>query len=35
MLAHGLRRFAQGIYILWYPLKAEDGGDGPCGRNVD
>jgi len=23
MLAHGLRRFAQGVYILWYPLKAD------------
>jgi 23S rRNA (adenine2030-N6)-methyltransferase len=23
MLAHGLRRFAQGIYVLWYPLKAD------------
>jgi len=22
MLAHGLRRFAQGVYLLWYPLKA-------------
>ena len=24
MLAHGLRRFAQGVYLLWYPLKADD-----------
>ena len=23
MLAHGLRRFAQGVYLLWYPLKAD------------
>ncbi len=23
MMAHGLRRFAQGIYLLWYPLKAD------------
>ena len=38
MLAHGLRRFAQGVYLLWYPLKADDtaetyrcGGDGAWG----
>lgn len=24
MLAQGLRRFAQGIFVLWYPLKADD-----------
>jgi 23S rRNA (adenine2030-N6)-methyltransferase len=24
MLAHGLRRFAQGVFLLWYPLKADD-----------
>ena len=23
MLAHGLRRFAQGVFVLWYPLKAD------------
>jgi 23S rRNA (adenine2030-N6)-methyltransferase len=23
MLGHALRRFAQGIYVLWYPLKAD------------
>ena len=23
MLAQGLRRFAQGVYVLWYPLKAD------------
>ena len=23
MLAHGLRRFAQGVYLLWYPVKAD------------
>ena len=23
MLAHGLRRFALGVYLLWYPLKAD------------
>lgn len=23
MLAHGMRRFAQGVYMLWYPLKAD------------
>ena len=23
MLAHGLRRFAQGVFLLWYPLKAD------------
>jgi 23S rRNA (adenine2030-N6)-methyltransferase len=23
MLAHGLRRFAQGVYLLWYPLKTD------------
>jgi len=23
MLAQGLRRFAQGVYLLWYPLKAD------------
>ena len=23
MLAQGLRRFAQGIYVVWYPLKAD------------
>jgi 23S rRNA (adenine2030-N6)-methyltransferase len=23
MLAHGLRRFAQGVYLLWFPLKAD------------
>ena len=22
MLVHGLRRFAQGVFVLWYPLKA-------------
>lgn len=24
MLAHGLRRFAGGVYLLWYPIKADD-----------
>lgn len=24
MLAHGLRRFAQGVYLLWYPVKADE-----------
>ncbi len=24
MLAQGLRRFAQGIFVLWYPIKADD-----------
>ena len=24
MLGHGLRRFAGGVFILWYPLKADD-----------
>ncbi len=24
MLAQGLRRFAQGVFLLWYPLKADD-----------
>ena len=23
MLVHGLRRFAQGVFVLWYPLKAD------------
>lgn len=23
MLAHGLRRFAQGVFVVWYPLKAD------------
>ena len=23
MLAHGLRRFAQGVFVGWYPLKAD------------
>jgi len=23
MLGHGLRRFAQGVFVLWYPLKAD------------
>lgn len=23
MLGHGLRRFAQGVFLLWYPLKAD------------
>jgi 23S rRNA (adenine2030-N6)-methyltransferase len=23
MLAHGLRRFAQGVYLVWYPVKAD------------
>jgi 23S rRNA (adenine2030-N6)-methyltransferase len=23
MLAHGLRRFAQGVFLLWYPVKAD------------
>jgi 23S rRNA (adenine2030-N6)-methyltransferase len=23
MLAHGLRRFAKGVYLLWYPVKAD------------
>lgn len=23
MLAHGLRRFTQGVFLLWYPLKAD------------
>ncbi|MCX7348765.1 MAG: 23S rRNA (adenine(2030)-N(6))-methyltransferase RlmJ [Alphaproteobacteria bacterium] len=23
MLAHGVRRFAQGVFVVWYPLKAE------------
>jgi 23S rRNA (adenine2030-N6)-methyltransferase len=23
MLAHGLRRFAQGVFLLWYPIKAD------------
>jgi 23S rRNA (adenine2030-N6)-methyltransferase len=23
MLAHGLRRFAGGVYLLWYPMKAD------------
>lgn len=27
MLAHGLRRFAQGVYLLWYPLKADGTGE--------
>ncbi len=24
MLGHGLRRFATGVFLLWYPLKADD-----------
>ena len=24
MLAHGVRRFATGVFVLWYPLKADD-----------
>lgn len=24
MLAHGLRRFAQGVFLIWYPVKAGD-----------
>lgn len=24
MLRHGVRRFAQGVFIVWYPLKADD-----------
>lgn len=24
MLAQGIRRFAQGVFLLWYPLKADD-----------
>lgn len=24
MLAHGIHRFASGIFVLWYPLKADD-----------
>jgi 23S rRNA (adenine2030-N6)-methyltransferase len=24
MISHGLHRFSQGIYLLWYPLKADD-----------
>ena len=27
MLAQGLRRFAQGVYVLWYPLKADQTGE--------
>jgi 23S rRNA (adenine2030-N6)-methyltransferase len=27
MLAHGLHRFAQGVYLLWYPLKADQTAD--------
>lgn len=27
MLAHGLRRFAQGVFVLWYPLKADPIGE--------
>lgn len=23
MLAHGVRRFAQGVFVVWYPLKAD------------
>ncbi|MGQ0484902.1 MAG: 23S rRNA (adenine(2030)-N(6))-methyltransferase RlmJ [Hyphomicrobiales bacterium] len=30
MLAEGIRRFATGIFMLWYPVK----GDGPAGRIV-
>jgi 23S rRNA (adenine2030-N6)-methyltransferase len=26
MLAHGLRRFAQGVFLLWYPIKDDDTG---------
>ena len=29
MLAHGLRRFARGVFVLWYPLKA-----GPTAETV-
>src|SRR5439155_14209051 len=31
MLGHGLRRFASGCYILWYPLKADDSAAIVCG----
>lgn len=27
MLAHGLRRFAQGVFVLWYPLKKDPIGE--------
>jgi 23S rRNA (adenine2030-N6)-methyltransferase len=38
MLAQGLRRFAQGIYLVWYPLKADTTAEtilaGVAGLNV-
>ena len=35
MLAHGLRRFAQGVFLLWYPLKADQTAETVLGQVRD